>query len=95
MAATACSKAQALFVDEFEAHQQATQEFPPSISPLIIRSAVKSFTQFLGDECNRRVCSSCGVFIPFINTNALEDEDDRLTLLKPAGLDYCGRQGTS
>jgi hypothetical protein len=95
MAATACSKAQALLVDEFEAHQQAAQEFPPSISPFIIRSAVKSFIQSLEDECNRRVCSSCGVFIPFINTNALEDEDERLTLLKTAGLDNCGRQGAS
>ena len=83
-----------MLVDEFDRHQLASQNFPPSVSQATIRSAIESFRRSLQSRSNRQICSACGVFTDSTDAKTLADTDDRLANLKDAGLDTCGyREG--
>jgi hypothetical protein len=66
----------------------ASREFPPVISPAIIRSSVDSFRRSLLQRSERKVCSSCGVFCSISDIKTLRDDDNSLSDLN--GLDRCG-----
>ena len=79
-----------MLLDEFNRNRKASQEFPPVISPAIIRSSVDSFRHSLLQCSERKVCSSCGVFCSISDIKTLHDDDSCLSDLKRAGLDKCG-----
>jgi len=79
-----------LLEKEFEHHRLASEEFPPSMSPGTIRTAINSFTQSIQSHCERQACSSCGIFNPTSDMMTLEDNNSCLSELKRAGLDKCG-----
>jgi hypothetical protein len=82
--------AQALLNTEFQSHRDAAAEFPPTISPETICSAVSSFQQALASHAERSVCSACGIFSESGLIKKIHDNEKCLESLKEVGLDKCG-----
>jgi len=72
--------------DEFDRHRCASEEFPPVISPAIIRSAVQSP---LTGQAGGVDILLLWLSLP-LEVTTLRDEDNHLDRLKEAGLDECG-----
>jgi len=83
-------QAQALLRSEFDRHQLAAQQFPPTISPSVVRSTIDDFKQTLMKCSQRDVCASCGVSCPTSDIQRLQDHENCLEDLKRNGLDKCG-----
>jgi hypothetical protein len=89
----AASKALGLLNAEFDRLALDSDEFPSSISPLVIRSCIESFRQSLSADSLPSVCSSCGICCESTDINTFSEDDPRLDILKPWSLDKCGYKG--
>jgi hypothetical protein len=78
---------QALLNAEFRSYREAAAEFPPTISPATICSAIASFKQALESHAHRSVC---GIFCESRTIKKLRGDENHFQRLKDAELDKCG-----
>ena len=79
--------------DEFKQHETASQEFPPEISSLHIRSAISRYEDGMSAASQRSVCCSCGkIFAGHIYQ--IDDQDEFIRTHRTS-LDRCGYHGNS
>jgi hypothetical protein len=78
--------------DELEGRAVASDAFPPEISCSHIRTSIARYEAEISAAAKRRVCCSCGKFVPITDTYHVDIEDPLLLPLEGT-LDSCGRHG--
>lgn len=71
---------------------EASNAFPPYLSPAHIRSAMRRYEDAIEDATNRDICASCGSILHFTDIHTVAKEDPRLQL-QCGKLDECGKHG--
>src|SRR5271155_458049 len=76
--------AQSLVVG-YNKRKAATARFPPKITPLHIRAAMRRYEQVIQDACAgvEASCASCGEFVAKAEAELIPIDDDRLRSMKP------------
>jgi hypothetical protein len=74
---------------EYESRLQASNQFPPDISPSHIRSSVACYEGHMSIQSQEGICSSCGRLVPLGDIHRLHNEDHLLQPLQ-GHLDSCG-----
>lgn len=80
--------------DAFKLSKTASQEFPPEISPLHIRSAISKYEDEMSAGSKRSICFSCGSFVARGDIYEIDDQDDFI-ILQPISLDQHGNYENS
>src|SRR5271154_4083050 len=71
--------------DAYNKRKAATARFPPKITPLHIRAAMRRYEQVIQDACEgvEASCASCGEFVAKAKAELIPIDDDRLRSMKP------------
>ena len=92
---TALRSAVSLLESEFEERKATSADFPPLISPHIVRSSISKHDNIMATSTRTSVCASCGELVPTAHIHNIDCNDDRLHIIGDGRLDCCARRGTS
>src|SRR5271154_3634023 len=78
-------------IDAYNKRKAATARFPPKITPLHIRAAMRRYEQVIQDACEEveASCASCGEFVAKAEAELIPIDDDRLPPEGIIRLDDC------
>jgi hypothetical protein len=79
-----------LLQQDLDRRVEASNAFPPHLSPAHIRSAVARYEEDIERAGKRAVCSCCGRLLHITDIHEVGKQDARLRLLR-GNLDLCGR----
>src|SRR5271155_3972994 len=83
-------------IDNYNKRKAATARFPPKITPLHIRAAMRRYEQVVQEACAgvETSCASCGEFMAKAGSKLIPVDDDRVHSMEPTDgaiqLDNCG-----